>query len=122
MGALFLRRLMHPPAVAVKRLLYGTGVGLVLGAGLALQNGYALQDRPPVLAGFFLVGLGMLAFGWSLSKGFGPLSRHFSEESDEQMTQRVQAEVNEQQRSEEVSAKWAQLEAKVLSKGLREEE
>jgi hypothetical protein len=122
MGALPLHELMHPPAVAVKRLLYGTGTGLLLGAGLALQNGHSIQEQPPLLAGFLVLALGMIAAGWSLSKGFGPLAQRYSQESDEEMAKRVQAEVDDLQRSEEVNAKWARLEANVLSKDLGEEE
>jgi hypothetical protein len=43
------------------------------------------------------------------------LAGYFSNESDEAMTKRVKEEVEEVQRSEDVNAKWAHLEAKVLS-------
>jgi hypothetical protein len=60
--------------------------------------------------------------GWSLSNGTGPLARWFSHESEEDMTQRVREEIEEAHRSEDVTSKWAELEAKVLTHDLGEEE
>lgn len=113
---------MHPPAVAVTRLLYGTGFGLLLGGGLGLQSGRSLESQPPLLAGMLALSGLFLAMGWLLSKGKGPLASLFSSEPDEAMAQRVKQEMEEIQRSEDVTAKWAELEAKVLSSDLGGEE
>ena len=113
---------MHPPAVAVTRLLYGTGLGLLLGGGFGLQSGRSLDAQPPVLAGMLVLSGLFLLLGWLLSQGKGPLASLFSSESDEAMAQRVKQEMEEIQRSEDVTAKWAQLEAKVLSSDLGEEQ
>ena len=40
---------MHPPNVAVERLLYGTGLGLMLGAGFGLQSGRTWGGQFPAL-------------------------------------------------------------------------
>jgi len=86
---------MHPPAVAVTRLLYGTGLGLLLGGGLGLQSGRSLTAQPPVLAGILALSGLFLLLGWLLSQGKGPLAPLFSNESDEAMAQRVMQEMEE---------------------------
>jgi hypothetical protein len=113
---------MHPPSVAVKRLLYGTGIGLLLGVGFGLQAGRSTGASPPSLEIFF--GLAVLCFGlgWMLGNGTGPLARWFPHETEEGMAARVRTEMEEVHRSEDVTAKWAQLEAKVLTQDLGEEE
>ena len=112
---------MHPPSVAVERLLYGTGVGLFLGMGFALQSGRTLGANPPLLEVFLGAGALCFVLGWTLSNGIGPLARWFSHESEEVMAQRVRSEIVEVHRSEDVTSKWAELEAKVLTQDLGEE-
>mgnify|MGYP005706032759 FL=1 len=51
-----------------------------------------------------------------------PLASWFSSETEEAMSVRVRTDIDEIQRSEEVAAKWAELEAKVLTRDLGEEE
>ncbi len=112
---------MHPPSVAVERVLYGTGVGLLLGIGFGLQSGRSLGASPPVMEVFLVVAVLCFALGWSLSNGVGPLTRWFSHETEEAMAQRVRSEIEEVHRSEDVTSKWAELEAKVLTQDLGEE-
>ena len=112
---------MHPPAVAVIRLLNGTGLGLLMGVGFALQAGQTPTEQPPVLLGFLgLAGL-MFLMAWSVNRGIGPVAKRFSYESETEMARRVSDEINEVQRSESVNAKWARLEADVLAHDLGEE-
>ena len=106
---------MHPPATAMTRLLYGTAAGLTLGVGFALQGERVVLAEPSLAHGFSFLAALCFASGWLLSRGKGPLAGYFSNESDEAMTKRVKEEVEEVQRSEDVNAKWAHLEAKVLS-------
>ena len=113
---------MHPPAVEVTRVFYGTGVGLLLGVGFALQAGRLPQTQPPVLLAFLGLALALMATGWSISNGVGPFARRFSHETDAEMAARVQEEIEDVQHSESVNAKWAALEADVLAKDLSEEE
>lgn len=113
---------MHPPAVAVTRMLYGSGIGVLLGVGFALQSGHTIGREPSAQLGFLLLALLMLLSAWSLSRGIGPLAQRFSDETDGDMAKRVKAEIHEVQRSEHVSSKWAHLEAKVLTKEIGEEE
>ena len=112
---------MHPPAVAVLRLLCGTGVGLLMGAGFALQSGREPLEQPPVLLAFLALAGLMFLMAWSITRGVGPLAERFSYESEEEMARRVSEEIDEVQRSESVNAKWAKLEADVLSTRLGEE-
>ena len=113
---------MHPPSVAVERLLYGTGVGLMLGTGFALQSGRSFGGQPPFLELFLVFAVACFALGWTLSKGMAPLASWFSSETEEAMSVWVRTDIDEIQRSEEVAAKWAELEAKVLTRDLGEEE
>jgi hypothetical protein len=113
---------MHPPAVAAKRLLLGTGVGLMLGVGFGLQSGRWGPEEPPLALVFAVVAGALLALGWSLGRGSGPLAGRFSDETDEAMARRVKEEIDDVQRSESVNAKWARLEADVLAKDLGEQE
>lgn len=46
------------------------------------------------------------------------MTRVFSSESDDEMAQRVKLKLEELEASEDVNAKWAALEAKVLSDDL----
>ena len=113
---------MHPPNVAVERLLYGTAVGLLLGAGFGLQAGRSWGAQPPALELFLTAAVVCFILGWTLGNGTGPLARWFSHETEEAMAERVRADIEEVHRSEDVTAKWAAMEAKVLSQDLGEEE
>jgi xanthosine utilization system XapX-like protein len=113
---------MHPPAVAVSRLLMGAGMGLLLGVGFAMQDQRSSLSSINAIHGFAIVGLICLVLGWQLSNGKGPLASQFSNESDEVMAARVRDDIEDVQRSEEVTNAWAELEAKVLTSELNEEE
>ena len=59
--------------------------------------------------------------GWMLGNGTGPLARWFSYETEDDMARRIREEIEEVHRSEDVTSKWAELEAKVLTHDLGEE-
>tara|TARA_X000001036_G_scaffold17742_1_gene14861 strand:+ start:6939 stop:7325 length:387 start_codon:yes stop_codon:yes gene_type:complete len=113
---------MHPPAVAVSRLLIGSGFGLLLGIGFALQNTRASLTSINALHGFAIVAIICLTLGWQLSNGKGPLASQFSTETDEAMAARVREDIEDVKRSSDVNNAWAELEAKVLTNELSEEE
>jgi len=108
---------MHPPAVAASRLLMGAGVGAGLAVGLSLQR-HATPSTPALVLG--ALGAACLAAGWALNRGVGPLATRFSTESALEMEARVKAEVKAWESAEDVNAKWAALEAKVLTDELSE--
>ncbi len=112
---------MHPPSVAVTRLLYGTGVGLLLGIGFGLRSGREFGSTTLALEVFIVLAVGCFVLGWMLGGGTGPLARWFSHETEEAMIKRVRFDIEEVHRSEDVTAKWAAMEAKVLSEDLGEE-
>ncbi|DAC08429.1 MAG: hypothetical protein DWC05_01040 [Candidatus Poseidoniales archaeon] len=112
---------MHPPSVAVERLLYGTGVGLLLGIGFGLQAGRSFGSTYLALELFIVLAVGCFVLGWMLGNGGGPLARWFSHETEDAMAKRVRSDIEEVHRSEDVTAKWAEMEAKVLTEDLSEE-
>ncbi len=120
-GATCAGHFMHPPSVAVERLLYGTGVGFLLGIGFGLQSGRTLGATPPVMEVFIGAAVLFFVLGWTIGNGTGPLARWFSHETEADMARRVRSEIDEVQRSEDVTSKWAELEAKVLTHDLGEE-
>ena len=113
---------MHTPAVAISRLLAGTGVGLLLAVGFGLQQGTMEAQTLGVGHGFAIVGLVCMTLGWQLANGTGALASRFSRENDDEMSKRVKQEMNEALKAEEVNNAWAKLEATVLSMELGEEE
>lgn len=108
---------MHPPAVAASRLLLGAGIGGLLAVGLDARDGSGGGFTAAVFAS---LSTGCLLLGWSLSRGVGPMANMFSDESDEEMALRIKSSVEDWEASEDVNAKWAALEAKVLSNDLSE--
>ena len=112
---------MHPPSVAVERLLYGKGVGLLLGVGFGLQSGRNFGSPYLALELFIALAVGCFVLGWMLGNGTGPLARWFSHETEDAMAKRVRSDIEEVHRSEDVTAKWAEMEAKVLTENLGEE-
>jgi NhaP-type Na+/H+ or K+/H+ antiporter len=119
--ATLLGLVMHPPSVAVERLLYGTGVGLLLGIGFGLQAGRSFGSTYLALELFIVLAVGCFVLGWMLGNGGGPLARWFSHETEDAMAKRVRSDIEEVHRSEDVTAKWAEMEAKVLTEDLSEE-
>ena len=119
--ATLLGLVMHPPRVAVERLLYGTGVGLLLGIGFGLQAGRSFGSTYLALELFIVLAVGCFVLGWMLGNGGGPLARWFSHETEDAMAKRVRSDIEEVHRSEDVTAKWAEMEAKVLTEDLSEE-
>ena len=119
--ATLLGLVMHPPSVAVERLLYGTGVGLLLGIGFGLQAGRSFGSTYLALELFIVLAVGCFVLGWMLGNGGGPLARWFSHETEDAMAKRVRSDIEEVHRSEDVTAKWAEMEAKVLTEDLGEE-
>ena len=113
---------MANPSDAATKLLFGTGVGLLLVAGFGFIEGRATIEEPSIGWLFILTGLLALVLGKSLTDGNGPLARAFPDESAEQLASRVRDDINESIKAASVGSAWAELEANVLEQELSEEE
>jgi len=108
------------PASSAKRILLGTGLGLVLATGLGLMSGMlSLTDFGPAL---IIPGLAILSvyLASSLEKG-GALSNLFPDESRKEMVSRVEADLILQQKDLQITNAWANLEESMLSNELEQE-
>ena len=113
---------MANPSDAAAKLLFGTGVGMLLVAGFGFIEGRANIDEPSLGWLFILIGLIALVLGKGLNDGNGPLASAFPDESAEQLASRVRDDVNESVKEASVGSAWAELEANVLEQELLEQE
>jgi len=110
------------PAASAQRLLFGTGLGLILASGLALGSGQLSLTNPGVLTivipalGIFCLILAPIA-----GKGNGVLATIFPDENKATMVSRVETELNWAKKDTEIGNAWAKLEESVLSKDIEEE-
>tara|TARA_B100001996_G_scaffold342283_1_gene296813 strand:+ start:349 stop:684 length:336 start_codon:yes stop_codon:yes gene_type:complete len=109
------------PAIRAQRLLLGTGLGLLLASGMALISGVISIEEPGIGFIFPLIGLILLALAGPTGKGQGPLGNLFPNENTESMTMRIEAELMDTKRYDDVGNAWAKLEHTMLSKELEEE-
>ena len=68
---------MASPSDAATKLLYGTGVGMLLVAGFGLIEGRMVIDEISLGWVFAIFGLILLGLGKTLERGSGPLSTPF---------------------------------------------
>jgi len=105
------------PADRAKKILLGTGMCLMFVFAVGLSQGrYSLDfDIGLVfpLIGILLIGMGVMQ---------GSLGQQFPDESDDEMTRRVQGDVEETEREKNVGQAWASLEHHVLKSKLDESE
>ena len=109
------------PAHAAKRLLIGTGFGLILATGLALISGMMKFSQPDLGLIIPILGVVCLGLADSTGKGKGPLSRWFPLEDKADMEARVGNEVAGVKKDSHLGDAWARLEKTMLSKELEEE-
>ncbi len=109
------------PAHAAKRLLVGTGFGLLLATGLALISGMMKFSQPDLGIAIPILGIACLVLADITGKGKGPLSRWFPLEDKAAMTARIENEVAEIEKGSHLGDAWARLEETMLSKELEEE-
>jgi hypothetical protein len=105
------------PADRARKILLGTGMCLMFVFAVGLSQGrYSLDfDIGLVfpLIGILLIGMGVMQ---------GSLGQQFPDESDDEMTRRVQGDVEETEREKNVGQAWASLEHHVLKSKLDESE
>jgi hypothetical protein len=113
---------MANPSDAATRLLTGTGLGVLLVAGLGFIEGRSSIDELGVGWALVLIGLMFIGLGKTLGNGTGPLSGAFPDETTEELATRVRNDVNESVKAASVGSAWAELEANVLEQELSEQE
>jgi hypothetical protein len=109
------------PAHAAKRLLIGTGFGLLLATGLALISGMMKFSQPDLGIAIPVLGIICLVLADFTGKGKGPLSRWFPLEDKVAMAARIENKVVEIEKDSHLGDAWARLEETMLSKELEEE-
>ena len=109
------------PAKSAHRLLTGTGLGLLLVSGLGLISGNMSVEKPDIGLIIPLVGIILLALSGPTGRGEGPLAGYFPNENKSSMAIRVENELNDSLKEEDVGNAWAKLEHTMLSKELEEE-
>ena len=105
------------PAERARKILIGTGMCLIFVFAVGLNAGrYSTNVHVgwifPIL-GVLLVGIGMVR---------GSLGQQFPDESDDEMTRRVQGDVEQTERDKNVGQAWASLEQHVLKSEIDESE
>ncbi len=106
------------PAERAKKLLLGTGLCLVFVFAIGLSSErFTIKTLD---AGWLFLIAGMLMTGVGLTRG--GFTSQFPDESDEEMTNRVQEDVTETNREANIGDAWASLEHNVLKNELSESE
>ncbi len=109
------------PADSARRLLLGTGLGLVLAGGFGLLSDVISIEEPSIGFVIPLIGLMLLALAGPTGKGEGPLGKWFPNEDAVAMAERVENDLIQESHDADVGDAWAKLEHSMLSKELEEE-
>ena len=109
------------PAIAAQRLLFGTGLGMILATGLGLISRLIEFNSlgPELMIPIF--GFTFLVLGYFTGKGEGPLKDWFPLESRDKMVLRLENEISTLEKDSHLGDAWAKLEETMLSKELEEE-
>lgn len=105
------------PADRARKILLGTGMCLMFVFAVGLSQGRYSLDFDIGLV-FPLIGILLISMGVMQ----GSLGQQFPDESDDEMTRRVQGDVEETEREKNVGQAWASLEHHVLKSKLDESE
>tara|TARA_A100001037_G_scaffold283705_1_gene289398 strand:- start:1398 stop:1733 length:336 start_codon:yes stop_codon:yes gene_type:complete len=109
------------PADSARRLLLGTGLGLLLAGGFGLLSGVISIEEPSIGFVIPLIGLLLLALAGPTGKGEGPLGKWFPNEDAVAMAEKVENDLIQENHDADVGDAWAKLEHSMLSKELEEE-
>ena len=105
------------PADRARKILLGTGMCLVFVFAVGLNSG-RFSTNPEI--GWLFPILAAILIGVGLRKG--NLGQQFPDESDDEMTQRVQEDVQQTEKEKNVGQAWASLEQHVLKSEIDEAE
>ena len=105
------------PAERARKILLGTGMCLVFVFAVGLSQGRYSLDLD---IGLMFPLLGILLISAGVMRG--SLGQQFPDESDDEMTRRVQGDVEETEREKNVGQAWASLQQHVLKSELDESE
>ena len=105
------------PADRARKILLGTGMCLVFVFAVGLSSGRYSTD--PEIGWLFTI-IAAILIGVGLRKG--NLGQQFPDESDDEMTQRVQEDVQQTEKEKNVGQAWASLEQHVLKSEIDEAE
>lgn len=110
------------PAASAQRLLFGTGLGLILASGLALGTGLLSFTNPSVLSvAIPVIGVFSLILAPIAGRGDGFLGSMFPNEDKTAIVSRVEADLAWVKKDADIGDAWAQLEESVLSNDIEEE-
>lgn len=105
------------PADRARKILLGTGMCLVFVFAIGLDSDrYSYQ---PDIGWIFPV-FGLILIGIGFRKG--SLGQQFPDESDDEMTQRVQEDVHQTEKEKNVGQAWASLEQHLIKSEIDESE
>ena len=105
------------PADRARKILIGTGMCLIFVFAVGLNAG---RYSTSVHVGWIFPILGALLIGIGIMRG--SLGRQFPDESDDEMTRRVQGDVEQTERDKNIGQAWASLEQHVLKSEIDESE
>ncbi len=105
------------PAERAKKILIGTGMCLLFVFAVGLSSERYSSDLSIGWV-FPIIGIGLIGIGLAR----GSLGQQFPDESDDEMTQRVQEDVEQTEREANVGQAWASLEQHVLKSEIDESE
>ena len=105
------------PADRARKILLGTGMCLVFVFAIGLDSG-RYSSQPDI--GWIFAVFGLLLIGIGFRKG--SLGQQFPDESDDEMTQRVQEDVHQTEKEKNVGQAWASLEQHLIKSEIDESE
>ena len=105
------------PADRARKILLGTGMCLVFVFAIGLDSD-RYSSQPDI--GWIFPVFGLLLVGIGFRKG--SLGQQFLDESDDEMTQRVQEDVHQTAKEKNVGQAWASLEQHLIKSEIDESE
>lgn len=105
------------PADRARKILLGTGMCLVFVFAIGLDSD-RYSSQPDV--GWIFPVFGLILIGIGFRKG--SLGQQFPDESDDEMTQRVQEDVHQTEKEKNVGQAWASLEQHLIKSEIDESE